>query len=265
MLIPHPRPLVEGRFLARYDRFIARVKIGAREYDAHCVNPGRMEGLIRPGCRAWVSAAPENSKRKLRLTLELLEIDGVCIGVNTQIPNLLAETVIRAGLVPGARRYRRLEREVRYGKNSRIDLRLTGKRADHFIEVKNCHLVYPDGGAYFPDSVSTRATRHLDELCQCVEAGQRASVLFTVQRDDARFVAPSWLHDRAFAHAAGEARARGVRFLAAAFRPGADGFRFLGLRPVSMRRRALDPLRGYRLALDDFSGWIRRGARKSSP
>ena len=261
MLIPHPRPLVEGQFLARYNRFIARVRIGAGEYDAHCVNPGRMEGLIRPGCRAWVSEAPAGSKRKLRLTLELLEIDGVCIGVNTQIPNRLAEAVIRGGLVPGARRYERLEREVRYGNNSRIDLRLTGKPGDHFIEVKNCHLVYPDGGAYFPDSVSARATRHLGELCRCVEAGQRASVLFTVQRDDARFVAPSVLHDPAFAQAAREAGARGVRFLAAAFRPGAEGFHFIGLLPVSMRRRALNPLRNYRSALDECSGWSRRGAR----
>jgi sugar fermentation stimulation protein A len=261
VFIPHAQTLLEGRFLARYDRFIARVSLGASEVDAHCVNTGRMEGLIRPGARAWLSEAPAESKRKLRYTLELLEIDGVLIGVNTLLPNRLAEAVVRARLVPGLKRFSKLEREVRYGENSRVDLLLSGRDHKHWVEVKNCHLVYPDSGAYFPDSVSARAAGHLEELSLRVQAGDKATVLFVVQRDDAGFVRPSALHDPVFAAAAGRAWRAGVRFKAIAFRPGPEGFRYLGSLPVNMRRYNSAKLEGYRLANADSSGWRRRGKR----
>ncbi|MEE4108475.1 MAG: DNA/RNA nuclease SfsA [Halieaceae bacterium] len=264
VFIPHPQaPLLPARFLVRYDRFIAVVRLDSgEEVEAHCVNPGRMEGLVRPGARAWVSAVPPDSPRKLRYTLELLDIDGVAIGVNTQLPNLLAETLLRQRRLSGLKRYRALEREVPYGERSRIDLRLTTASGLHFIEVKNCHLVYPDGGAYFPDSVSTRAAGHLEELARCAAAGHRATVLFTVQRPDAAFVRPSDLHDPAFAAAARRARAAGVRFRAACFAPTPEGFEYLGERPVRLGAYALEPLRGWRDALLPASGWRRR-ARKA--
>lgn len=259
LLIPHERPLREGRLLARYDRFIAAVELDGRSVDAHCVNPGRMEGLVRPGVRAWVSAVAPESKRKLRYTLELLEIDGRIVGANTVVPNRLAEILVRGGHVPGLARFRSLRREVRYGDNSRIDLLLEQGGRRHFVEVKNCHLVYPDGGAYFPDSVSARAAGHLRELAAVAEAGDRATVLFTVQRGDARFLRPSRLHDPAFAEAATAAARAGVRFRAVTLQPTAAGFRLLGALPV--RLGAYDPamLAPYREALAGCSGWRRRG------
>ncbi|MEE4276943.1 MAG: DNA/RNA nuclease SfsA [Halieaceae bacterium] len=261
MLIPHPRPLRPARFIARYDRFIARVELDGGEVDAHCVNPGRMEGLVVPGARAWVSTVPAESKRKLRYTLELLEIEGSLVGVNTQLPNLLAETLIRSAQIPGMKRFDRLEREVRYGVNSRVDILLHDARGRHYVEVKNCHLVYPDGGAYFPDSVSTRAAGHLEELIRCVEDGDRASVLHTVQRGDGRFLRPSDLHDPVYAATARRAARAGVRFHAVCLQPGIDGFTFLGTLPVRLRPYRLEPLRPYREALAARSGWQRRGGK----
>jgi len=128
--------------------------------------------------------------------------------------------------------------------------------------VKNCHLVYPDGGAYFPDSVSVRAAGHLRELATVVAAGDRASVLFTVQREDARFLRPSRLHDPAFAAAATEAAAAGVRFRALTIAPRPDGFHFLGALPVRLGPYATEPLEAFREALLPFSGWRRRGGRR---
>lgn len=249
--------------LARYDRFIASVRLNGRTVDAHCVNTGRMEGLVRPGARAWVSEAPPESKRKLRYTLELLEIDGICIGVNTQIPNHLAEHAVRAGWVPTLKRFSQLKREVRYGENSRIDLLLRQGQLDHYVEVKNCHLVYPDGGAYFPDSVSVRAAGHLKELAHCVGNGDKATVLFTVQRNDAQRVLPSDLHDPAFAVEARRAHKKGVRFIALGFEPTPEGFQFLGTVPVSLTEYEIAPLTPYREALQAFSGWKRRGMAKA--
>ena len=261
MLIPHPRPLHEARFLARYDRFIATVDLDGRVVEAHCVNPGRMEGLIVSGARAWVSGVPRDSKRKLRYTLELLEIDGRLVGVNTQLPNELAEQLVVGRQVPGLKRWRDLQREVRNGENSRIDLLLRDARGDHFVEVKNCHLVYPDGGAYFPDSVSTRAAGHLEELIRCAEAGARATVLHTVQRGDARFVRPSDLHDPVYARTARRAARAGVKFRAVCLEPRLDGFAFRGCIPVRLRPYDLATIEPYRDALSDRSGWQRRGRK----
>lgn len=263
MLIPHRAPLFEGRFLARYDRFIASIELDGKVVDAHCVNPGRMEGLVQPGVRAWVSKVPPESKRKLRYTLEILEIGGRRIGANTVIPNDLAEILVRARQVPGLRRFSDLRREVRYGENSRIDMLLTQGSTQHYVEVKNCHLVYPDGGAYFPDSVSARAAGHLTELAKVSEQGHRATVLFVVQRDDARVVRPSVLHDPTFFEAAREAAAAGVRFRAVKLQPTAEGFAFLGSIPVSTARYDQARVAPFKAALDDTSGWKRRGMRKA--
>lgn len=266
MLIPHPKPLIEGRLLARYDRFIARVKIGRREIEAHCVNPGRMEGLVRKGCKAWVSTVPAESKRKLRFTLELLKIDDIVIGVNTVLPNYLAETLIRAHLIPGMRRFRELRREVPYGDRSRVDLLLTQGPRQHYVEVKNCHLVYPDACAYFPDSVSKRAAGHLHELAECVAQGDKASVLFVVQRLDGEKLRPSALHDPEFTRAAREAGAAGVKFQAAHFDVDPEqGFRFIGTLPVDLAPYDESAISIYKNRLDSSSGWERRGGKYVTP
>jgi sugar fermentation stimulation protein A len=257
-LIEHAAPLSEGRLVDRYNRFIADVELGdGRVVSAHCVNPGRMEGLVRPGARAWISPAPEGSKRKLRWTLEILEIDGRYVGANTVVPNRIAETLVRERLIPGLKRWRALQREVPYGERSRIDLMLRGA-TDHLVEVKNCHLVYPDGRAYFPDSVSVRAAGHLRELAAQVRAGLKATVLFVVQRTDARSLRPSRLHDPDFADAAEEARQAGVRFRAARVDPTAEGYRFERMIPVDLGAYDHETLEPYRAALATHSGWRRR-------
>ncbi len=258
--VPHPRPLRECRLIERYDRFIADVEFAdGSVVSSHCVNPGRMEGLVRPGARAWVSPAPEGSKRKLKWTLELLELDGRYVGANTQVPNRIAEVLIRQRLVPGLKRWTAVEREVRYGERSRIDLLLRGGVRDHLVEVKNCHLVYPDDRAYFPDSVSARATRHLHELAAEVHSGRKATVLFVLQRTDGRALRPSRLHDPDFATAAREAAAAGVRFRAVQVDPTPEGYRYLRPIPVDLGAYDPAPLAPYREALLAHSGWRRRG------
>ncbi len=263
LLIPHLQPLKECRLVARYDRFIADVEFDdGTVVKSHCVNPGRMEGLVRPGARAWVSPSPEGSKRKLRWTLELLELDGRYVGANTQVPNRIAETLVRERLVPGLKRWRSVEREVRYGENSRIDLLLRGK-TDHLVEVKNCHLVYPDRRAYFPDSVSARATKHLHELAQETARGKRAAVLFVLQRPDGKALRPSRVHDPAFADAARDAAEAGVRFRAVRVDPTPEGYVFDGTLPVDLADYDLARPTAYRAQLDDWSGWKRRGPVRS--
>ncbi|MEE4361207.1 MAG: DNA/RNA nuclease SfsA [Pseudomonadales bacterium] len=260
MLIPHLQPLHPCRLVARYDRFIADVAFDdGTVVSTHCVNPGRMEGLVVPGARAWVSAVPPESTRKLRWTLELLELEGRYIGANTVVPNRIAEILVRAKVIPGLKRWRSVEREVRYGERSRIDLMLRGTGPDHLVEVKNCHLVYPDRCAYFPDSVSVRAAGHLRELAAQVREGCKATVLFVLQRTDGPRLRPSRLHDPDFADAALEAEAAGVCFRAAQVDPTPEGYRFLGMIPVDLRPYDAAALAPWREALAPRSGWKRRG------
>jgi sugar fermentation stimulation protein A len=218
---PRQQPLVEGRLVRRYKRFLADVELaGGEVVTAHCVNTGAMEGLTRPGNRVWLSRA-DNPKRKLAFTWELVETqDGRLFGCNTGFPNRLVKRLLAEGALPWLRGYPEIRPEQRYGENSRVDFHLIHRRRELYLEVKNCHLVYPDGRAYFPDAVSQRATGHLRDLAAVIQpaiAGQRqvrAEVLFTCQMPGVKAVRPSDAHDPEFASTARQVKAQGVGFAA---------------------------------------------------
>ena len=201
---------------------------------AHCVNPGAMEGLVRPGARVWLSEPDAASKRKLRYTWELIEVDGRLVGANTLVANRIVRALLETK--PRGFAHDELRPEVTYGEQSRVDFWLRQGRRRHFVEVKNCHLVYPDGRGYFPDSRSERAVRHLTELVEVIRAGHRATVIFTVQRPDVRAVRPSDMHDPAFAEATRRAAAAGVRFRAFRIRPSLQGYSVEATIPVQLGR-----------------------------
>ena len=179
-----PTPLIPGRLVRRYKRFLADVVLdGTGAVTVHCPNPGRMLGLDAPGARVWVSRA-RNPARVLPLTLELVEADGGLVGINTIHPNRLVEEAIGAGRIAELRGYEMIRREVRYDERCRIDLLLhRGDRPDCFVEVKNVHLKRT-AGAEFPDAVTVRGAKHLGALTRQVAAGARAVVVYVVQRTD---------------------------------------------------------------------------------
>jgi sugar fermentation stimulation protein A len=179
-----PTPLIPGRLVRRYKRFLADVVLdGGGEVTVHCPNPGRMLGLDVPGARVWVSRAG-NPARALPLTLELVETVGGLVGINTIHPNRLVEEAIGAGRIAELRDYQVIRREVRYDERCRIDLLLHHYgRPDCFVEVKNVHLKRT-AGAEFPDAVTVRGAKHLGALARQVAAGARAVVVYVVQRTD---------------------------------------------------------------------------------
>lgn len=254
---PWPSPLREGRLLRRYHRFLCDIELpGEGVVVAHCVNSGTMEGLVRRGARVWVQHTPGEGK-KLQHTWEMMEIDGVPIGTNTANPNRLVRAMLEARALPGFEHWKALTPERRYGARSRVDFHLRMPRGEHFLEVKNCHLVYDDGRGYFPDSVSQRGTHHLQELIATVENGAKATVLFTVQRNDCRAVRPSDIHDPAFARAAREAKAAGVSFKALRIEPTLEGLIVHDMIPVDLKPYKLDEPNRCRAALRPHSGWER--------
>lgn len=216
MLLP---PLVEGRLVRRYKRFFADVVLdGERLVTAHCPNPGAMLGLKDEGARALLSTSA-SATRKLPLTLEILEADGTLVGINTMRPNALAAEAITGGVVAELAGYGVPRREVAYGKASRVDLVLEdGVRPPAYVEVKNVHLRRLPGLAEFPDSVTTRGAKHLEELAAMAQSGARAVMLFVVQRADIDRLDLARDIDPAYGRAFDLARAAGVEMLAYACR-----------------------------------------------
>jgi len=210
-----PQPMARGVLTARYKRFFADVTLeDGRAVTAHCPNPGAMLGLNTPGLPVWVSPAP-GAKRKLAWTLELVEADGGLVGVNTLHPNRLVAEALSAGAIPELAGYGVHRREVRMGEASRVDFRLEAPgRAPCWLEVKNCHLRRAGALAEFPDCVAARSLRHLRELEARVAEGDRAAVLFVVQRTDCDAFAACHDLDPSFAAGLQHAAAAGVEVLA---------------------------------------------------
>ncbi len=180
-----PDPLIRGRLLRRYKRFLSDIELDNGEIVvAHCANPGSMTGLKDTGAPVWLSPS-RNPKRKLKYSWELIQVDGHMVGINTAWPNRIVEEAVAAQMVPELAGYPSLRREVPYGRNSRIDLLLeAADRPPCYLEVKNVHLRRTAGLAEFPDSVTKRGTKHLRELSEMADQGARAVMFFLVQRGD---------------------------------------------------------------------------------
>jgi len=211
-----PRPLIPGHLIRRYKRFLADVRlVGGATVTAHCPNPGSMLGLAEEGMRVWLSAS-DNPKRKLKYTWELVACGGgdpgELAGINTAHPNALAAEAIAEGRIAELAGYESMRREVRYGANSRVDILLEGNGRRCLVEVKNVHLSREPGLAEFPDSVTARGAKHLRELAQRVAQGDRAVMLYVVQRPAARFALAADI-DPGYVAAFETARARGVEAL----------------------------------------------------
>jgi sugar fermentation stimulation protein A len=208
-----PSPLIPAKLLKRYKRFLADVQFADGTVAvAHCANPGAMLGLAVPGHRVWLAPSP-NPKAKLAWRWELEEVDGGLVGINTSHPNHLAAEAIAAGLVTEVQGYDRLRREVKYGVNSRIDLLLEKPGQRCFVEVKNVHLKRGQR-AEFPDCVTARGAKHLQELSAEVRAGHRAMMFFCVQRNDCEAFSVAGDLDPAYAQAFKDARVAGVEAVA---------------------------------------------------
>jgi sugar fermentation stimulation protein A len=179
------RPLVPARLIARYKRFLFDAELESGDFiTGFCPNTGSMRGLTAPGSKIWLSEH-DSPTRKYRHVFELIEADGTLVGVNTAMPNRLAEEAIVDGQIADLGAYAGLRREQKYGRNSRIDFLLTDpSKPTTYVEVKNVHFTRTPGLAEFPDTVTARGAKHLEELGDMAELGHRAVMLYVIQRSD---------------------------------------------------------------------------------
>ena len=214
-----PSPLVRGTLLQRYKRFLADVRLDdGRLVTATCPNTGSMMGLTTPGSTVWLSES-DSPTRKYRFTWELVQADlgkgPLLVGINTNHPNKLVAEAVAARRIKHLVGYPEARREVKYGKNSRIDLLL--RCADKglcYVEVKNVHLSRRHGLAEFPDSVTERGTKHLAEMSDMVRQGHRAVMVYLIQRGEATKLALARDVDPNYGAAFDAAAAAGVEAIA---------------------------------------------------
>ena len=214
-----PSPLIPATLQRRYKRFLADVVLpDGEEITAHVANPGAMTGLAAPGTKVWLSKS-SNPARKLPYSWELAEVDlgsGMeLVGVNTGHPNALVAAAIADGAIAELRGYGVLRREVKYGRNSRVDFLLEQQgKPSCFVEVKNVHLMRTKAVAEFPDSVTARGARHLEELAAMVALGHRAMMVFLIQIGSADRLALARDIDPRYGAAFDRARMQGVEAVA---------------------------------------------------
>ena len=176
-------PLIPGRLIRRYKRFLADIMLDdGREITAHCANPGAMLGLKDPGIKVWVEPN-DDPKKKLKFAWRLAELaPGVMAGIDTSAPNKIVKEALLAQAIPELAGYDSIKPEQKYSTNSRIDFLLSHpRRRDTYVEVKNVHLHRQGDWAEFPDCVTERGTKHLHDLSEMARMGHRAVMLYVVQ------------------------------------------------------------------------------------
>ncbi|MGI9291001.1 MAG: DNA/RNA nuclease SfsA [Gammaproteobacteria bacterium] len=231
-------PLTRGKILSRYKRFLADVELeDGRVVTAHCPNTGSMTGCWAPGAPVELSAS-DNPKRKLKWTLERIDMGQGWVGVNTSRTNQIINAFIAGRKVPGLDQFDQLKREPAYTAEgfprSRFDLLLMSDRRPHcYVEVKNTTL-WQDGQIQFPDAVTERGRKHLLLLSHAVDAGFRGVILFALNRPEGEVFSAARNIDPEYADTLAEVIDNGVEAMAVRIRHTPKGVRMGGLVPIAL-------------------------------
>ena len=177
--------LIPGLFIKRYKRFFVDVKINNKIITAHCPNTGSMYGLLKKGNKVWISKS-DNPNRKLKYTLEIIEDNYSKVGVNTHSTNKIVLHALQNNLIDELNDIVDIKPEAKFGLNTRFDFLITNKRYKAFIEVKNVTLSRKKFIAEFPDAVTTRGLKHINELLKASKKNYEIFILYLIQREDCK-------------------------------------------------------------------------------
>ncbi len=175
--------LIPGVFIKRYKRFFVDVYIKSKRVTAHCPNTGSMEGLLKEGNKVWLTKT-NNPNRKLKYTLHIIENNGTKVGIDTHLTNKIVLDALKNNLIKEFDDKCEINTEVKFGNNTRFDFLISNNKFKAFVEVKNVTLSRKPKVAEFPDAVTARGSKHLEELIKAKKKNYKIYIAFIVQRED---------------------------------------------------------------------------------
>ena len=175
--------LISGIFIKRYKRFFVDVQIENKLVTAHCPNTGSMLGLLNEGNKVWLTKS-DDPNRKLKYTLQIIEDNKSKVGVNTHLTNKIVLNALENNLIKEFNKDIKIKPEVRFGESTRFDFLISKKNYKAFIEVKNVTLKRKPKIAEFPDAITSRGAKHINELIKASKKGYKIYIAFIIQRED---------------------------------------------------------------------------------
>ena len=175
--------LLQGALIKRYKRFFIDIKYKNKIITAHCPNSGSMMGLLDRGNKAWFSLS-DNPKRKLKYTLEMIEVKNKKVGINTLWTNKIVLEALKHKKINSLNKFNHIKTESKFSDGTRFDFLLSNDKEKCFLEVKNVTLLRENKIAEFPDAITSRGTKHLNELCNAKKKGYQSYILYLIQREN---------------------------------------------------------------------------------
>ena len=175
--------LLQGTLVKRYKRFFADIKYKNKIITAHCPNSGSMMGLLDKDNKAWFSLS-DNPNRKLRYTLEMIEVKNKKVGINTLLTNKIVLEALKYKKIDNLIKFNHIKTESKFSDGTRFDFLLSNNKEKCFLEVKNVTLLREKKIAEFPDAITERGTKHLNELCKAKKKGYQSYILYLIQREN---------------------------------------------------------------------------------
>ena len=204
--------LLQGTLIKRYKRFFVDIEYQNKIITAHCPNSGSMMGLLNKGNDVWFSEA-NNPKRKLKYTLEIVDVDKKLVGINTQLTNKIVLEALNQKKIKSLDNFNNIKTEAKFSDKTRFDFLISKNKEKCFLEVKNVTLVRKNRIAEFPDAVTARGTKHLKELTTAKKRGYKSYIFYLIQREDCKSFKIADDIDQEYAIAFNEALKNGVNIL----------------------------------------------------
>ena len=204
--------LLQGTLIKRYKRFFVDIKYQNETITAHCPNSGSMMGLLNKGNSVWFSEA-SNPERKLKYTLQIVNVDKKLVGINTQLTNKIVLEALNQKKIKNLAKFDGIKTEVKFSDKTRFDFLISNNKEKCFLEVKNVTLVRSNKIAEFPDAITSRGTKHLKELITAKKKGYESFILYLIQREDCKSFKIANDIDQEYKATFNEALKNGVKML----------------------------------------------------
>ena len=204
--------LFQGTLIKRYKRFFADIKYQNKTITSHCPNSGSMMGLLKTGNKVWFSKS-DDPKRKLKYTLQIIEINNQMVGINTHLTNKIILESLKEKKIKSLMNFTSIKPEIKFSDNTRFDFLIYNDKNKCFLEVKNVTLVRENSVAEFPDAVTSRGRKHLEELINAKKKGYESYILYLIQREDCKSFKIAKDIDEEYKIAYEKAQKNGVKIL----------------------------------------------------